>query len=108
MAKLDVLVLTLCVVAIAAVSLPSSLAFQSDELLVEDEEFGLEGIPSSSRSAVPPPSPTTATKTRRGYSDSDSDSKVQFPLEHAFGDSDFTRAGSFSARIKTWSQGSQV
>ncbi|KAI4304184.1 hypothetical protein MLD38_039733 [Melastoma candidum] len=109
MAKLDVLVLTLCVVAIAAVSLPSSLAFQSDKLLVEDEEFGLEGIPSGSRSEVPQPSPPTTATTRRGYSDSDSDSdsKVQFPLEHAFGDSDFTPAGSFSARIKTWSRSPQ-
>lgn len=99
--KLAVLAVTLSFI-IAVASTPS-LAFQSDELLVEDEEFGLEGSPSHGRSSPPP-----TTQTRRRYSDSDSDSKIQFPLEHAFGDSDFSPAGSFSARLKTWSHGPQV
>ncbi|KAK3415854.1 hypothetical protein EUGRSUZ_H01412, partial [Eucalyptus grandis] len=30
------------------------------------------------------------------------------PLEHAFGDSDFSPAGTFSARLKTWSHGPQT
>ncbi|XAR65797.1 hypothetical protein NMG60_11011745 [Bertholletia excelsa] len=90
------------------VSTPS--AFQSDELLVDDEEFGLEGARSSpdvdlntiSRSAFP-------HSTRRRSSDPDSsDSKVQFVLEHAFGDSQFFPAGTFTARLKTSSHGGQT
>lgn len=42
------------------------------------------------------------------YSDSDSDSKIQITLEHAFGDSDFFPAATFSARLKTWSHGAQT
>ncbi|XP_058216277.1 uncharacterized protein LOC131327238 [Rhododendron vialii] len=91
----------------------SSSAFQSDELLAEDEEFGLGGghrspdldLAASTRS-VPPPQPTRPA--RRGSSDSDSDSKIQFPLEHAFGDSEFSPAGTFTARLKTWSHGGQT
>lgn len=91
----------------------SSLAFRSDELLADDEEFGLEGgvqvdplSPdlTTTRSSPPPPKITT----RKRYSDSDPDSKVQFSLEHAFGDSDFSPAGTFTARLKTWNHGSQV
>ncbi|KAK2979384.1 hypothetical protein RJ640_016792 [Escallonia rubra] len=86
----------------------SSFAFQSDELLLEDEEFGLEGGPRSSDldlTVTPrsPPSQPAPSTTRRRSADPDSDSKVQFSLEHAFGDSDFSAAGAFSARLKTWS-----
>jgi ER membrane protein complex subunit 10 len=92
----------------------SSLAFRSDELLLDDEEFGLEGgvqaHPKSpdlvhTRSSPPPP---TTTTTRKRYSDSDPDSKIQFLLEHAFGDSEFSPAGTFTARLKTWNHGGQV
>ncbi|KAH9734302.1 reverse transcriptase domain-containing protein [Citrus sinensis] len=87
----------------------SSLAFESDELLVDDEEFGLEG---GSKPQIKPhePAPTrsTTTTTRRKVSDQDSDSKIQFSLEHAFGDSDFVPAGTFSARLKTSSHGGQT
>ncbi|KAJ9169251.1 hypothetical protein P3X46_017461 [Hevea brasiliensis] len=88
-------------------------AFQSDELLVDDGEFGLEGAPPqphqrSSDPAYIRSSPTPTTTTRRKFSDSDSDSKIQFSLEHAFGDSDFVPAGTFSARLKTWSHGGQT
>lgn len=87
----------------------SSLAFESDELLVDDEEFGLEGG-SNPRTKPREPAPTRSatTTTRRKVSDQDSDSKVQFSLEHAFGDSDFVPAGTFSARLKTSSHGGQV
>ncbi|GMG99943.1 hypothetical protein Nepgr_001783 [Nepenthes gracilis] len=90
--------------------------FQSDELLVDDEEFGLEGgrhapavtdYPIPGRSTTPTPTPATPT-TRRRYSDIDSDSKVQFTLQHAFGDSEFTPAGTFTARLKTGSHGGQT
>ncbi|GMY13883.1 ER membrane protein complex subunit 10 [Fagus crenata] len=95
--------------------LSSSLAFQSDELFIDDEEFGLEGgLPDVAhiRSSQPPPnSPpptTTTTTTRKRYSESDPDSKIQFSLEHAFGDSDFSPAGTFTARLKTWNHGGQT
>ena len=83
--------------------LSSSLAFQSDELFIDDEEFGLEGgLPDLAhiRSSQPPPNspPPTTTTTRKRYSDSDPDSKIQFSLELAFGDFDFFPAGTFTAR----------
>jgi hypothetical protein len=92
----------------------SSLAFRSDELLIDDEEFGLEGgvqghpkSPDVAQTRSSPP-PTTASTTRKRYSDPDQDSKIQFSLEHAFGDSEFSSAGTFTARLKTWNHGGQV
>ncbi|XVF23358.1 hypothetical protein REPUB_Repub13aG0031400 [Reevesia pubescens] len=86
-----------------------SLGFQSDELLVDDEEFGLEGAPRHlSPDTIPTPSPSVRTPTRKKHSDLDSDSKIQFLLEHAFSNSDFSPAGAFSARLKTWSHGGQT
>lgn len=84
-----------------------SPAFQSDELLLDDEEFGLEGGRPQTRPSSPNTAATTTT-TRKRIPDSASDSKIQFTLEHAFGDSDFSEAGNFSARLKTWSHGAQV
>ncbi|XP_010553848.1 PREDICTED: ER membrane protein complex subunit 10-like [Tarenaya hassleriana] len=90
----------------------TSIAFQSDELLLDDDEFGLEGAKPRSAEPLhttsPTPPPTQAPTIRRRFSDSDSDSKIQFTLEHAFGDSDFSPAGTFSARLKTWSHGGQT
>ncbi|XP_076955154.1 uncharacterized protein LOC143629891 [Bidens hawaiensis] len=83
----------------------SNSAFQSDELLVDDEEFGLEGGVSSPPQ-IQSPSRSSPQPTRK---DSESDSRVQFLLEHAFGDSsDFSAAGTFTARIKTSPQGGQT
>ncbi|KAL7215622.1 hypothetical protein ACSBR1_027718 [Camellia fascicularis] len=97
----------------------SSLAFQSDELLLDDEEFGLEGarspdlqLTTATRSIPSPPATVTPSQptspARTKSSDPGPDSKVQFPLEHAFGDSDFSPAGTFTARLKTWSHGGQT
>lgn len=91
--------------------LTTSFAFQSDELLVDDEEFGLEGAPKSADvefTASSPPSQTARKRSSESAIGSDSDSKVQFSLEHAFGDSDFLPAGTFTARLKSSRQGSQV
>lgn len=81
----------------------SARAFQSDELVLEqDDDLGAIG---GGIDTLPPPRP------RKKYPDhnvADSDSKIQFPLEHAFGDSDFSLAGTFSARLKTWSHGPQT
>ncbi|XP_042068290.1 ER membrane protein complex subunit 10-like [Salvia splendens] len=84
----------------------TSFAFQSDELLVDDDEFGLEG----GRLPDPPPEtrPATSTRRRSAESGSDLDSKIQFQLEHAFGDSDFSPAGTFTARLKKWPNGGQT
>lgn len=84
----------------------TSFAFQSDELLVDDDEFGLEG----GRSPDPPAASRTVTPPRKRSTESgsDPDSKIQFPLEHAFGDSDFSPAGTFSARLKISANGGQV
>ncbi|KAK6915767.1 hypothetical protein RJ641_020884 [Dillenia turbinata] len=84
----------------------SSLAFESDELLVDDEEFvGLEGVGFADPIVH---TPTPARSPRKRPSDQDSDSKVQFTLEHAFGDSDFSSAGTFTARLKTSNHGGQT
>ncbi|XP_051116554.1 uncharacterized protein LOC127241506 [Andrographis paniculata] len=83
-------------------------AFQSDELLVDDEEFGLEGGRSSDSVADSRPVSTPSARKRSSDSSSDPDSKIQFLLEHAFGDSDFSPAGTFSARVKTSSHGGQT
>ncbi|KAM7273651.1 hypothetical protein ACFE04_028315 [Oxalis oulophora] len=97
-------VVLLALLVLLYTSSSSSHAFQSDELVIEDEEFGLEGRQSSSLS----PTPTRSATTRKRFADSDSDSKIQFTLEHAFGDSDFLPAGTFSARLKPLSQGGQT
>ncbi|KAH6757528.1 ER membrane protein complex subunit-like protein [Perilla frutescens var. hirtella] len=82
----------------------TSFAFKSDELLLDDDEF--EG----GRSPDPPVAtrPVTPVRKRSADSGSDPDSKIQFPLEHAFGNSDFSPAGTFSARLKTSSNGGQI
>ncbi|KAJ0644693.1 putative ER membrane protein complex subunit 10 [Helianthus annuus] len=88
-----------------SLSISSNLAFQSDELLItDDEEFGLEGgRPSSPSPQIP------SRSTRKRSSDSESDSRVQFALEHAFGDSsEFSVAGTFTARLKTSPHGGQT
>lgn len=104
----------LSVILTISLLLSPSLSFQSDELLLDDDEF--EGLPKNHPSDLPrpttppPPTPTatTTTTTRRRSADSDVDSKLQFTLEHAFGDSQFSHAGTFSARLKTWSHGGQT
>ncbi|KAF5944147.1 hypothetical protein HYC85_018224 [Camellia sinensis] len=105
--------LWLVVLVCLGVLVSSSLgAVQSDELLVDDEEYGLEGGRSPSdlltTSTSPSPFAVPISSRRRRSSDLDSDSKVQFPLEHAFGDSHFSLAGTFTARLKTSSHGSQT
>nr|KJB13085.1 hypothetical protein B456_002G056000 [Gossypium raimondii] len=96
------------ILTLSFLSFPSC-AFQSDELLVDDEEFGLEGAPQHrSPEPIPTRSPPVTSPTRKRHSDLDSDSKIQFSLDHAFGDSDFSPAGTFSARLKTWSHGGQT
>ncbi|KAL6526037.1 hypothetical protein OROHE_015561 [Orobanche hederae] len=65
---------------------PSS-GFQSHELLVDGDEFA---------------------RRRSADSGSDPDSKIQFQLEHAFGDSDFSPSGTFTARLKTSPNGAQT
>ncbi|KAF8010812.1 hypothetical protein BT93_J1459 [Corymbia citriodora subsp. variegata] len=83
-------------------------AFQSDELLIEqdDDLVGAIGGGGGGGVGVDPVSPP---RSRKRYSEAaESDSKVQFTLEHAFGDSDFSPAGTFSARLKTWSHGPQT
>ncbi|XP_020586256.1 ER membrane protein complex subunit 10 [Phalaenopsis equestris] len=85
----------------------TSLAFQSDELILDDEEFILEG--SRAPELEHTITKVTPSSRRRGDLDSSLDSKsVQFTLEHAFGDSVYFPAGTFTARLKTWSHGGQT
>ncbi|MCL7023089.1 hypothetical protein MKW94_020123 [Papaver nudicaule] len=91
------------------------IAFQSDELLQDDEEFGLEGglphpvhldLDSTNNIKIPIITPPVIPSIRKSVDDSDS--KIQFTLEHAFGDSDFVPTGTFTARLKSWSHGGQT
>lgn len=106
---------SLILLLLFTLSIVSNSAFQSDELLIDDEEFGLEGgrspdldlTSSSPPVASIPHSPPKSTRKRSA--DSESDSRVQFALEHAFGDSDeFIAAGTFTARLKTSAHGGQT
>lgn len=88
--------------------LTSSWAFQSDELLADDDEFGLEGAPRSPQVDPGRSSRSSRKRTTESVHGSESDSKsVQFTLEHAFGDSDFVPAGIFTARLRNTPHGSQ-
>ncbi|KAJ1686118.1 hypothetical protein LUZ63_017508 [Rhynchospora breviuscula] len=83
----------------------SALSFKSDELpFNDDDEF--EGVRSS-------PGPASVAPPVRRRPDLDissaSDSKsLQFSLEHCLGDSEFSVAGTFTARLKSWTHGAQT
>nr|CAD1819931.1 unnamed protein product [Ananas comosus var. bracteatus] len=86
----------------------SSYAFQSDELLPEDDEE-FEGLRSPNLEYVNPSRPSPSRRRSDPDASSSSDSKaIQFALEHAFGGSDFSSAGTFTARLKSWSHGGQT
>ncbi|KAK1441573.1 hypothetical protein QVD17_07575 [Tagetes erecta] len=93
------------VIVLLTLSISSISSFQSDELVADDEEFGLEGgrsPPITSRSYSSP-------IPRKRSTDSESDSRLQIVLEHAFGDSDdFSVAGTFTARLKVSAHGGQT
>ncbi|KAD4584046.1 hypothetical protein R6Q59_037069 [Mikania micrantha] len=103
-------------ILIFALLISSNLAFESDELVADDDEFGLEGGRSADTGFTAPSSPKIASRsqspsqvTRKRPVDSESDSRVQFALQHAFGDSsEFSVAGTFTARLKTSAHGGQT
>lgn len=83
----------------------SALSFQSDEFLHhDDDEF--EGIRSSPDPAYV--SPPVRRRPDLDLSSASESKSVQFTLEHALGDSDFSVAGTFTARLKSWTHGGQV
>ncbi|RWW59904.1 hypothetical protein BHE74_00033131 [Ensete ventricosum] len=85
--------------------------FRSDELLQDDEEFGLEGGRPAADPELPtnPFRPPIRRKPDLDLPSGSADSKsVQFSLEHNLGASEFSPAGTFTARLKSWSHGGQV
>ncbi|CAL9156193.1 uncharacterized protein LOC135587809 [Musa acuminata AAA Group] len=84
--------------------------FQSDELLQDDEEFGLEGgRPAADPALSTPTRPPIRRRPDPDLLSGSPDSKsVQFSLEHQFGGSGFFPAGTFTARLKSWSHGGQT
>jgi hypothetical protein len=106
-------------------------SLNSDELPQDDEEWGFVGRETSSRLVG---GGIGGEKTGQGSSSSirnagesrrigstmassttspsslgvPGDTKIQFGLEHCFGDSEFTPAGSFSARLRTLPHGRRV
>ncbi|EFJ19653.1 hypothetical protein SELMODRAFT_444190 [Selaginella moellendorffii] len=85
----------------------ASSGFQWDEL--DDEEWGFMG---SSPASSPPPGPQSDLARKKQAapeaSSSPESNKLQFPLEHAFGGSEFTRAGVFTARLRPSLRGGQA
>lgn len=83
-------------------------AFRSDELQ-DDEEWGLVGGQHSEGDFVAaPPKRKSATRTVLPAENIPADSRIQFPFQHAFGNSDFTPAGYFTARLKASPHGGQT
>jgi hypothetical protein len=103
--------LALAALLLLSLSLAAA-AFQSDELLLnDDDEF--EGV--GARPSVPsPPAAPAISSSRRRSADAPlpgagESNAVQFTLEHDLGDGKgFVPAGTFSARLKTFAHGTQV
>ncbi|CAD6257219.1 unnamed protein product [Miscanthus lutarioriparius] len=101
----------LALAALLSLSLAAA-AFQSDELLLnDDDEF--EGVGARPSAPSPPAAPAVSSSRRRsadaplpGAGESNA---VQFTLEHDLGGGKgFVPAGTFSARLKTFAHGTQV
>ncbi|EES08397.1 hypothetical protein BDA96_05G110100 [Sorghum bicolor] len=103
--------LALAALLLLSLSLAAA-AFQSDELLLnDDDEF--EGV--GARPSVPsPPAAPAISSSRRRSADAPlpgagESNAVQFTLEHDLGDGKgFVPAGTFSARLKTFAHGTQT
>ncbi|KAH9572976.1 hypothetical protein CY35_02G180800 [Sphagnum magellanicum] len=99
-------------------------SFKSDELPEDDEEWGFVGRETGStfgggrgERVAQGSSSNEGDKRRSGSTtaaptspavDASGDKKIQFDLEHSFGDSEFTPAGSFSARLRASTHGRQT
>ena len=90
-------------------------AFQSDELLLHDDDEFEGASPSSTPSRPASTAPVASSSPRRRSADAtqavgaSESNTVQFTLEHNLGAGvGFTPAGSFSARLKSSAHGSQV
>ncbi|WVZ52917.1 hypothetical protein U9M48_003916 [Paspalum notatum var. saurae] len=86
-------------------------AFQSDELLLnDDEEF--EGVGARPSSPLPPAAPAVSSRRRSADASSTGAAEsnaMQFTLEHDLGaGKGFVPAGTFSARLKTSAHGTQT
>lgn len=81
-----------------------STPFESDELLTNDEEFEGVNTPNIDTNPVR----KTGTKKSNFDSSTSESNAIQFSLEHAFDDSGFSHAGTFTARLKSWSHGGQT
>ncbi|XP_062182637.1 uncharacterized protein LOC133886808 [Phragmites australis] len=111
-------ILLLLVLLAAVFSLSLATAFQSDELLLnDDEEFEGVGARPASRSpstSSPSQPAVPSASSRRRPADASSpgvgeSNAVQFTLEHDLGaGKGFTPAGSFSARLKSSVHGAQT
>ncbi|CAO2143942.1 unnamed protein product [Urochloa humidicola] len=104
--------LALTALLLLSLSLTAASAFQSDELVLnDDEEF--EGV-GARPSAPSPPAAPAVTSSRRRSADAASagageSNALQFTLEHDLGDGKgFVPAGTFSARLKTSAHGAQT
>ncbi|KAJ1275578.1 hypothetical protein BS78_05G146400 [Paspalum vaginatum] len=86
-------------------------AFQSDELLLnDDDEF--EGVGARPSPPLPPAAPAVSSRRRSADASSPGEGEsnaVQFTLEHDLGaGKGFVPAGTFSARLKTSAHGTQT
>jgi hypothetical protein len=101
----------LALAALLSLSLAAA-AFQSDELLLnDDDEF--EGVGARPSAPSPPAAPAVSSSRRRSadapFPGAGESNAVQFTLEHDLGGGKgFVPAGTFSARLKTFAHGTQV
>ncbi|KAG9444643.1 hypothetical protein H6P81_015983 [Aristolochia fimbriata] len=98
----------LLLLVFASLILSASSAFQSDELLQDDDEFVSVGGKSDPDLEFLQPVRTASGRKKSDPDTSNPDSKLHFSLEHAFGDSEFSPAGTFSARLKTLHHGGRT
>lgn len=116
--------LLLALLGIIVIASPHVAAFQSDELAEDEEEWGLVGgepgliktrasidkgdldyrgsVSAGAKARKPAPATSTTPTGVTG------DNLLEFTLEHSFGDSEFSLAGTFSARLRTSTNGRQV
>ncbi|CAO2152185.1 unnamed protein product [Urochloa humidicola] len=103
--------LALAALLLLSLSLTAT-AFQSDELVLnDDEEF--EGVGARPSAPSPPAAPAVTSSRRRSADPASSgageSNALQFTLEHDLGDGKgFVPAGTFSARLKTSAHGTQT
>mgnify|MGYP000559519799 CR=1 len=98
MATLSHLLLLLLLFLLCGI--PRVIPFQSDELQQQQQQENGEEDEDEDTTTTNTNVIEQVVTARVRSSASPPDSKIQFEIQHSFGDSDFSPAGSFSARLR--------